>query len=167
MEPEDSLPCSQVPFTGPYPVHTTPSCLSEIHLNIILLPTSRSSQWSLLACLSKSYMHSSSPSCMLYMPCQSHPHWLDHSNYTWRSVQVMKLLIMQFPPTSYHFLSILSSNTLSLCSSPNVRDQVSHPYNNTGKIVVLYIHIFTFLDCRWEDKRFWTQWQQALSKLSL
>jgi hypothetical protein len=31
-----------------------------------------------------------------YMPCQSHPPWLDHSNYTWRTVQVMKLLIMQF-----------------------------------------------------------------------
>jgi hypothetical protein len=27
------------------------------------------------------------------MPCPSHPPWLDHSNYTWRRVQVMKLLI--------------------------------------------------------------------------
>jgi hypothetical protein len=25
------------------------------------------------------------------MPCPSHPPWLDHSNYTWRRVQVMKL----------------------------------------------------------------------------
>jgi hypothetical protein len=24
------------------------------------------------------------------MPCSSHPPWLDHSNYTWRRVQVMK-----------------------------------------------------------------------------
>jgi hypothetical protein len=46
-----------------------------------------------------SYMHSSSPhSC--YMPCPSQPPWLDLSNYTWRRVQVMKLLIMQFFPTS-------------------------------------------------------------------
>jgi hypothetical protein len=60
-----------------------------------------------------------------YMPCPSHPHWLDHSNYTWRRVQVMKLLIMQFrqPPfTSSLFdpntvLSTLFSNTLSLCTS--------------------------------------------------
>jgi hypothetical protein len=29
----------------------------------------------------------------------------DHSNDTWRRVQVMKLLIMQFPPTSCHFIS--------------------------------------------------------------
>jgi hypothetical protein len=38
-------------------------------------------------------MHSSSPhSC--YMSCPSYPSWLDHSNYTWRRVRVMKLFIM-------------------------------------------------------------------------
>jgi hypothetical protein len=42
------------------------------------------------------------------MPCTSHPSWLDHSNYTWRRVQVMKLLIMQFSPTSCHFISLWS-----------------------------------------------------------
>jgi hypothetical protein len=35
-----------------------------------------------------SSMHSS------YMSYLSHPPWLDHSNYTWRRVEVMKLLIM-------------------------------------------------------------------------
>jgi hypothetical protein len=25
-----------------------------------------------------------------YMPCTCHPHWLDHSNYAWRRVEVMK-----------------------------------------------------------------------------
>jgi hypothetical protein len=29
------------------------------------------------------------------------------------------------------------SNTLSLSTSLNVRDQVSHPYRTTGKIIVL------------------------------
>jgi hypothetical protein len=41
-------------------------------------------------------------------------------------------------------LSNLSSITLSLHSSSNVNDQVSHPYR-TGKIIVLYVfnlHIF-------------------------
>jgi polysaccharide pyruvyl transferase WcaK-like protein len=33
-------------------------------------------------------------------------------------------------------LNTLFSNTLSLCSPLNVRDQVSHPYRTTGKIIV-------------------------------
>jgi hypothetical protein len=32
-------------------------------------------------------------------------------------------------------LSALFSNSLSLCSSLNVRDQASHPYRTTGKII--------------------------------
>ena len=39
-------------------------------------------------------------------------------------------------------LSTLFSNTLSLHSSLNVSNQVSHPYKTTGKIIVLYILIF-------------------------
>jgi hypothetical protein len=30
---------------------------------------------------------------LCYMPCLSHRPWLDHSNYTWRRVHVMKVLI--------------------------------------------------------------------------
>ncbi|PNF31822.1 hypothetical protein B7P43_G09339, partial [Cryptotermes secundus] len=50
-------------------------------------------------------------------------------------VQVMKLLIMQFSPASCPslfgsniLLNTFFSNTLSLCSSLKVRDQISHPY---------------------------------------
>ena len=42
-------------------------------------------------------------------------------------------------------LSTLFSNTHSLRSSLNVSDQVSHPHNTTGRIIVLYILIFKFL----------------------
>jgi hypothetical protein len=42
-----------------------------------------------------------------YMPCPSHPR-VDHCNYTWWRVQVMKLLIMQSSPTSHHFISLQS-----------------------------------------------------------
>jgi hypothetical protein len=81
---------------------------------------------------------------------------IDYSNYTWRRVQVMKLLIMQFfqpPVTSSLFglnilLNTLFSNTLSLCSSLNVRDQVSHICKTTDKIIILQILIFLSLDSR-------------------
>jgi hypothetical protein len=43
-----------------------------------------------------------------YMIYPSHPLWLDHSNYTWRTIQVMKLLIMQFSPTSFYFTPLRS-----------------------------------------------------------
>ena len=43
-------------------------------------------------------------------------------------------------------LNTLFSNTLSLRSCLNVTDQVSHTYKTTGKIIILYILIFKFLD---------------------
>ena len=45
-------------------------------------------------------------------------------------------------------LNTLFSNTLSLRSSLNVNDQVSHPHKTTGKIIFLYILIFKILDSK-------------------
>jgi hypothetical protein len=122
------------------PVHTVHSFLRSILILSSHLRQVSSVVSFLLTVRPKFYMHS----------WPSHPPWLRHSNYVWRGVQVMKLLIMQFPPipvTSSLFgpnipLNTLFSNTLSLCSSFNVRDQVSQPYRTTVKITVLYIPIY-------------------------
>ena len=56
------------------------------------------------------------------------------------------------------FLNTLFSHTLSLRSSINVCDQVSHPYKTTGRIIFLCILIFKFWDNNLEDNRFCTEW---------
>jgi hypothetical protein len=47
----------------------------------------------------------SSHSC--YMPRLSYPQ-LHHSNYTWRRVQITKLLVMQFSPPFHHLAPLRS-----------------------------------------------------------
>jgi hypothetical protein len=56
-----------------------------------------------------------------------------------------------------NIFNTLFSKTLSLCTSPKLRDQVSHPYSTTGKITGFYTLIFRFFDIRREDKRFWAE----------
>jgi hypothetical protein len=53
--------------------------------------------------------------------------------------------------------STLFSNIQILLSSLNVRDQVSHPYRTTVKIIFLHILMFSFIVSRQEDSRFWTE----------
>jgi len=66
------------------------------------------------------------------------------------------------------FLKILLlGNTLSLCFSLCVIDQVSYPYKITGKITLPCISLFIFLDSKPEDRRFCTEWHQAFPDFSL
>jgi hypothetical protein len=92
---------------------------------------------------------------LYYMPCPSHLLSLYRSNYTFLKGQFIKLFMEQFFPTSCHFISLWFklpqlplSNTISLCSYLNFRDQFPNPYRITGKIIDLCNLIFAFSDCR-------------------
>ena len=68
----------------------------------------------------------------------------------------MKFLISQSPPVTLlganTFLSTLFLNTFNLCSSLNVKDQVSYPYKTTSKIIFPYILDFTYLDSEMDSR---------------
>jgi hypothetical protein len=50
------------------------------------------------------------------------------------------------------------SNTLSLCSSLKLKDQIARTCRTTSRIIVLCILILTFLGRRRKCEGFWTEW---------
>jgi hypothetical protein len=114
--------------------------VTKVHLNVILPPTPWSSQWSLyFGPPNKNLVNTSALPHACYMSHQLHSPGFNHpNNIRWR-IQAVKFITMQFSPRFVssllgpNILNTLFSKTLSLCSSLKVRDQVSHPYNTTGK----------------------------------
>jgi hypothetical protein len=90
------------------PVHTTPSVSAgsilvlstQVHLG---LPSGLSSSGFLTNILYEIFLPHS-----CYMSCPSHRLWIDQSYYTWRRVQVMKLIVMQISSPSGHFMPLHS-----------------------------------------------------------
>jgi len=171
MEPEGSLPHSQVPATCPNPEPARSSPYPHIPL-----PESLSQYYPpIYAWVSQvtSFPHVSPPKpTHLLSPIRAtflaHLSVLDLITRTilceeYRSLSSSLCNFLHSPVTSFLLgpnilLNALFSNTLSLLSSINVSDQVSHPYNTTGKIIVLYMLIFKFLDGQLEDKRLCSEW---------
>ena len=155
MEPEGSLPHLQVPApcpcpeparSSPYPTFHFP----KIHLNIIphlrlRLPSALFPSGFPTKTL---YTHLPSP---IHATCLAHL-ILDFITRTllgeeYRSFSSSLCSFLHSPITlsllgPNILLNTFFSNTLILCSSFSVSDQVSHPYKTTGKIIVLYILIF-------------------------
>ena len=178
MEYEGSLPHSQAPANCPYPQPAWSSPYPHIPLlNIILPSMPRSPKWSLSLrlpppkfwkCLS--YPHT------YYMPCQSHSTLFYHPKILGEQYRSSGFSLCSFlhshvtssPQGIIILLNSLFSKTLSLHSSLNMSDQISHPYKTTSIIPILYsILIFTFLDIKLEDKTFCTEWQPALPDFCL
>ena len=170
MEPEGSLPHSQVPATCPYPEPARSSPYPQthflkIHVNIILPSTPRSPKLSLsIRFPHKNPVYASPPPYVLHSPPISFFSILSpEQNDEYRSLSSS---ICSFLHSSVNsslvrpniLLNTLFSNILSVRSSVNVKDQVWHPYKTSGKIIVMYILIFTFLGSKLEDKRYWNEW---------
>jgi hypothetical protein len=66
-------------------------------------------------------------------------------------------LLQTFSPAPYSQIDSLLKD----------RNEVSHSYITTGKIIVYYIFIFTFLDSRRTDEMFWTEKQPELAQCNL
>jgi hypothetical protein len=90
----------------------------------------------------------------------SHPPPLDYSNYTWRRVQITKLLITQFSPLSLHLIPLRSlvlispsascSQTLWVYVPPLMSESKFHTIQNHRQN---YSHVYSNFYVFWQQMR--------------
>ena len=140
------------------PVRSSPHTLIffflNIHLNIILPPTSASPK----SFFPSDFLHQkrvyASPA-PIRATCSTHLIILEfvtrkifgkgNRSFTSSLCSFLHSPVTSSPLSPNILLSTLFSNTFSLRSSHNVGDQVSHPHKTTSKIIFHYILIFNFL----------------------
>jgi hypothetical protein len=127
------------------PVHLLPSYFSKTRFNMFFPCTPMSA---LQVFWLNFWMHFSSVSCMLHDP---HISGYEASHCA---------IFCRLSPNI--LLGNMFSCTPNIFSSLNEWDQVSHPYKTTCKIIFLYILVFTALDKKMNDRRFQTEWCQAI-----
>jgi len=145
-----------------YRIHNPTSHFLNIHLNITLPSTPGSPTWPLsLRFPHQNPVHASHLPHTRYMSRPSHSSRLYHPKNIGWAVEIIQLLIMQLPllpcylvppRPKYSQHPILKHPQPS--SSLNVSDKVSHPYNTTGRIIVLYILSLNFWIANWKTKDF-------------
>lgn len=157
MEAESSLLCSEEQANCLYlmsqmnPVHTVLSCFRKINFNIILQSSSGLPRGLLLRFSHQNFVRTS-------LQCVTHAVLISSffdfimptvflEEYKLWSSYLCNFLQLSFTSTSQVQISLISpcSHTTPVYFFFSLEwDQVSHPYNTTGKISVLYILIKRF-----------------------
>jgi hypothetical protein len=65
--------------------------------------------------------------------------------------------------SSFYTLLLFPLTVLGPCPSVGIRGQVSHPYKTSGKMIILYVLIFTFWDSRREEIWFWIEHYESFT----
>ena len=140
------------------------TCFLIWNTNLSPMPSSKKSvylsvSFSLFLPPPKPCMHFPSPPCVPDALSTNSP-LFDHWNNILLPVNIITLHITQFSPTVYHFLPLRGKYLFTTLFSNNpqfyisVRSHTSHPYQATGKIIVVYSSEFTMVGKK-HDKRFW------------
>ena len=181
MEPEGSLPHSQVTATCPYPQPARSSSWAtslflKILLNIILPSKPGSSKWfPSLRFPHQNSVYASPLPHTRYMPRPSNSFWFYNPNNTGWGVQIIKLIIMWFSPLPCYLVPIrpkyppqhpILKHRQPAFLPECERRSFTPIQNNRQNCGPVYLNLY-ILDNKLEDRRFCTEWQQAFRDISL